>query len=95
MNLDEKTFLAVFDGVPTFEVPAEKFPIGIIDLLAAESQVFPSKGECRKMIQGGGVSLNKEKVADIQRVVTAEDLIAEKYILVQRGKKNYYLVIVE
>ena len=47
------------------------------------------------MIQGGGVSLNKEKVADIQRVVTTEDLIAEKYILVQRGKKNYYLVIVE
>jgi tyrosyl-tRNA synthetase len=47
------------------------------------------------MIQGGGVSLNKEKVSDIQRIVTAEDLIAEKYILVQRGKKNYYLVIVE
>ena len=95
MNLDEKTFLAVFDGVPTFEVEASKFPIGIIDLLAAETQVFPSKGECRKMIQGGGVSLNKEKVTDIQRVVTADDLIAEKYILVQRGKKNYYLVIVE
>jgi tyrosyl-tRNA synthetase len=66
-----------------------------IDLCAEKSSIFPSKGECRKMIQGGGVSLNKEKVSDIQRVVTAEDLIAEKYILVQRGKKNYYLVIVE
>ena len=94
MNLDEKTFLAVFDGVPTFEITADKFPMGIIDLLAGESQVFPSKGECRKMIQGGGVSLNKEKVTDIAATVTSADLIAGKYLLVQKGKKNYYLVIV-
>ena len=58
-------------------------------------EIFPSKGECRKMVQGGGVALNKEKVADAMRPVTEADLIAGKYLLVQRGKKNYYLVTVE
>ena len=94
-RLDEQTLLQVFDGVPQFKVSKEELGCSFIDLCAEKSTIFPSKGECRKMIQGGGVSLNKEKVADIQRTVTAEDLIAEKYILVQRGKKNYYLVIVE
>ena len=94
-RLDEQTLLQVFDGVPQFKVSKEELGCSFIDLCAEKSTIFPSKGECRTMIQGGGVSLNKEKVADIQRVVTAEDLIAEKYILVQRGKKNYYLVIVE
>ena len=92
MGLDEKTFLAVFDGVPTFEVPAEKFPLGIIDLLAAESQVFPSKGECRKMIQANGVSINKEKVADINAQIGSESFINGKYILAQKGKKNYFII---
>ena len=92
MGLDEKTFLAVFDGVPTFEVPAEKFPLGIIDLLAAESQVFPSKGECRKMIQANGVSINKEKVADINAQISSESFIGGKYILAQKGKKNYFII---
>ena len=94
-RLDEQTLLQVFDGVPQFKVSKEDLGCSFIDLCAEKSSIFPSKGECRKMIQGGGVSLNKEKVSDIQRTVTAEDLIAEKYILVQRGKKNYYLVIVE
>ena len=94
-RLDEQTLLQVFDGVPQFKVSKEELGCSFIDLCAEKSTIFPSKGECRKMIQGGGVSLNKEKVADIQRVITAEDLIADKYILVQRGKKNYYLVIVE
>jgi tyrosyl-tRNA synthetase len=94
-RLDEQTLLQVFDGVPQFKVSKADLGCSFIDLCAEKCAIFPSKGECRKMIQGGGVSLNKEKVADIQRVVTAEDLIAEKYILVQRGKKNYYLVIVE
>ena len=92
MGLDEKTFLAVFDGVPTFEVPAEKFPLGVIDLLAAESQVFPSKGECRKMIQANGVSINKEKVADINTQIGSESFINGKYILAQKGKKNYFII---
>ena len=94
-RLDEQTLLQVFDGVPQFKVSKEELGCSFIDLCAEECAIFPSKGECRKMIQGGGVSLNKEKVSDIQRTITAEDLIAEKYILVQRGKKNYYLVIVE
>ena len=94
-SLDEKTFLQVFDGVPTFDVPAGKFPLNIIDLLAVETSVFPSKGECRKMVQAGGVSLNKEKVADPMRAIAESDLIDGKYLLVQKGKKNYYLVIAE
>ncbi len=92
MNLDEKTFLAVFDGVPTFEVAAEKFPVGVIDLLSVESAVFPSKGECRKMIQSNGVSINKEKMADINAVIGSESFINGKYILAQRGKKNYFII---
>jgi tyrosyl-tRNA synthetase len=94
-RLDEQTLLQVFDGVPQFKVSKEELGCSFIDLCAEKSTIFPSKGECRKMIQGGGVSLSKEKVADPMRVVTAEDLIAGKYLLVQRGKKNYYLVIVE
>ena len=94
-SLDEATLLQVFEGVPQFTITRADLEKPFVDIVADACKVFPSKGECRKMVQGGGVSLNKEKVADIQRVVTAEDLIAEKYILVQRGKKNYYLVIVE
>ena len=90
--LDEKTFLAVFDGVPTFNVPAAELPCGLLDLLAVKTQVFPSKGEARKMVQGGGVSLNKDKVTDFAREVTPADIIDDKYILIQRGKKNYFIV---
>ena len=91
-SLDEKTFLAVFDGVPTFEVEDSKFPMGIIDLLAAESKVFPSKGECRKMIQAAGVSINKEKVTDANAMRGSESYINGKYILAQKGKKNYFII---
>ena len=91
-SLDEKTFLAVFDGVPTFEVEDSKFPMGIIDLLAAESKVVPSKGECRKMIQAAGVSINKEKVTDANAMIGSESYINGKYILAQKGKKNYFII---
>ena len=91
-KLDEKTFLAVFGGVPTFNVPASKLPCGILDFLAAETQVFPSKGECRKMIQGGGVSLNKDKITDIDYQVTGQDILDGKYILAQKGRKNYFII---
>ena len=91
-SLDEKTFLAVFDGVPTFEVAADKFPLGIIDLLAGETSVFPSKGECRKMIQANGVSIDKEKVNDINAQIGEESFINGKYILAQKGKKNYFII---
>ncbi|MCH5329696.1 MAG: tyrosine--tRNA ligase [Alistipes sp.] len=94
-RLDEQTLLQVFEGVPQFTVPKSDLGCTFIDLAAEKTQIFPSKGECRKMIQGGGVSLNKEKVTDPMRTVAADDLIAGKYLLVQRGKKNYYLVTAE
>ncbi len=96
-HLDEKTLLEVFEGVPQFTISAEDLKAGIpvIELLAAKTAVFPSKGEARKMIQGGGVSINKEKVADINAVIDAGSLIAGKYIIAQRGKKNYFLLIAQ
>ena len=94
-RLDEQTLLQVFEGVPQFRIARTELAMPFVELAAEKTQVFPSKGECRKMVQGGGVSLNKEKVSDPMRPVTEEDLIAGKYLLVQRGKKNYYLVIAE
>lgn len=94
-SLDEKTFLAVFDGVPTFEIEKDKLPCPILDFLAVETGIFPSKGEARKMIQGNGFSLNKEKVTDFNRDITDADIIDGKYILAQKGKKDYYLVIIK
>ena len=91
-KLDERTFLAVFSGVPTFDVKKEDLPCGIIVLLSVKTQVFPSKGECRKMIQGGGVSVNKDKIASIDHEITENDIVDGKYILVQRGKKNYFII---
>ena len=91
-SLDEKTFLQVFEGVATFEVPASTLPAGIIDLLSVATGIFPSKGECRKMIQSGGVSINKDKVTDINAVITDEHVIGGKYILAQKGKKNYFII---
>ena len=94
-HLDEKTFLQVFDGVATFTLERSRLPLGIIDLLAVETSVFPSKGECRKMIQAGGVSINKDKVTDINATIDDSCLIGNKYILAQKGKKNYFIIKVE
>ncbi len=94
-KLDEQTLLQVFEGVPQFRIERAALGCPMVDLCAEKTQIFASKGECRKLIQGGGVSLNKEKVADPMQLVTDADLIAGKYLLVQRGKKNYYLVIAE
>ncbi len=91
-KLDEKTFLAVFDGVPTFSVPASELPCGLLDLLAVKTAIFPSKGEARKMVQGGGVSINKDKIGDIDYQVSTSDIIDGKYILAQKGKKNYFII---
>lgn len=94
-SLDEKTFLAVFDGVPTFEIERAKLPVALLDALAVETAIFPSKGEARKMIQGNGFSLNKEKVTDINYQLSEADIVDNKYILAQKGKKDYYLIIVK
>ena len=93
-KIDEQTLLSVFEGVPQFEVSAaEVVGTKAVDLLAEKTQCFASKGEMRKLTQGGGVSINKEKLADFDREITADDLIEGKYLLVQRGKKNYFLII--
>jgi tyrosyl-tRNA synthetase len=91
-KLDENTFLSVFDGVPQHEVSTSKLGGNIIDMLAVETNIFPSKGECRKMIQANGLSINKEKFTAIDGTLTSENLINGKYILVQKGKKNYYIL---
>ena len=95
LKLDEATLLAVFEGVPMFEVSKDKaLGAKAVDLLAETTSCFPSKGEMRKLTQGGGVSVNKEKLDAFDREITSDDLINGKYIIVQRGKKNYFLIIV-
>lgn len=93
-KLDEDTLLAVFDGVPRFDVSRDEISAGIkaIDLFTEKAAIFNSKGELRKLIQSGGVSLNKEKIESVDAVVTADSLLDGKYLLVQRGKKNYFLL---
>ncbi|MDH6323248.1 tyrosyl-tRNA synthetase [Parabacteroides sp. PF5-5] len=94
-KLDEDTLLSVFEGVPQFEISRDELSAGIkaIDLCTEKAAVFPSKGEMRKLVQSGGVSLNKEKLADSETLINSSYLLNDKYLLVQRGKKNYYLLI--
>lgn len=96
LKLDEATLLAVFDGVPRFEVSRDQV-VGAkaVDLLAETTKCFPSKGEMRKLTQGGGVSLNKEKLAAFDQEITDNDLIDGKYLIAQQGKKKYFLIIVK
>lgn len=95
-KLDEETLLAVFEGVPQFRLSKELFndEVKFIDLLTDHAAVFPSKGEMRKMVQAGGVSVNKEKLTNHDEIVQLSGLLNEKYLLVQKGKKNYFLLIV-
>ncbi|MDY5125685.1 MAG: tyrosine--tRNA ligase [Prevotella sp.] len=94
MKLDEQTLLDIFEGVPQFEIAKDQLGQPAVDLFTQAAQVFASKGEMRKLVQGGGVSINKEKLAAFDRAISADDLIDGKYLLVQRGKKNYYLITV-
>ena len=92
-SLDEDTFLSVFEGVPQFEMKKEDLSAGILDVLAEKTAVFESKGEARRMIQSNAVSINKEKITeDFQ--LSENNLLNGKYILTQKGKKNYFLIIV-
>lgn len=95
-KLDEDTLLAVFDGVPTFEVSKDEV-LGkkLMDVLTEDAAVFASKGEMRKLIQNGGFAVNKEKVSDLELTLNADSLLNEKYLLVQKGKKNYFLLILK
>lgn len=96
-SLSEKQVLEMFEGIPQFNISKSELSAGIdaATLLAEKAAVFPSKGETKKLIQGGGVSVNKEKVADVMQVFNAESLINDKFIVVQKGKKNYFLLIAE
>ena len=97
-NMDEDTFLQVFEGVPQFEVESSILDgegVNFVNLCTEHASIFPSKGEARKLIQGGGVSLNKEKILSTDATVKKDDLLSGKYLLVQKGKKNYYLIIVK
>jgi tyrosyl-tRNA synthetase len=92
-SLDEDTFLSVFEGVPQFEMNKADLGLGILDILAEKTQIFASKGEARRMISSNAVSINKEKITeDVQ--LSENDLLNGKYILAQKGKKNYFLIIV-
>lgn len=94
-KIDEETLLSVFEGVPQFEINKEELKEGIkaVDLLAEKTAVFPSKGEMRKTVQGGGVMINKEKLTAFDQIIDENALLNDKYILAQRGKKNYFLII--
>jgi tyrosyl-tRNA synthetase len=93
-KLDKDTFLAVFEGVPTFEVARAKLDRGvpIVELLATETEAFPSKGDLRRTIKGNGLSLNKAKLTDQEYTVNESDLINGAYLLIQKGKKNYIII---
>ena len=94
-KLDEATLLDVFAGVPQYEISQSDISAGIkaVDLLTEKAAVFPSKGEMRKLVQSGGVSVNKEKLSDFDAMINSAYLLGDKYILVQKGKKNYFLLI--
>lgn len=93
-NIDEQTLLDVFEGVPQSELSAEDIDAGVtlLDLLSVKTNIFPSKGEARKMILAGGVSINKEKASDPNMIIGKDSLIDGKYIIAQKGKKNYFLI---
>ena len=96
-SLSKEDVLEVFEGLPQFTLAKNEFSAGInaTDLLAEKTTVFPSKGEARKMISGGGVSINKEKIADPALILTTKNLINGIFLVAQKGKKNYYLIIAE
>ena len=95
-QLDEATLNDVFKDVPHYEIDRNQLGLPAIDLLNQDGMdIFPSKSEMRKLVKGGGVSLNKEKLEAFDRIISADDLIDGKYLLVQRGKKNYYLLSVK
>jgi tyrosyl-tRNA synthetase len=96
-RIDESTFLSVFDGVPMFNIGRSEIAKGITfsELAAEKTEVFPSKGELRRTVNGGGVSINKDKIEDAEMLIEESMLISSKYLLIQKGKKNYFLIKVE
>ena len=81
--------------MPTSEISREDLPCNILEVLTAKTGIFPSKGEARKMIQGNGLSINKDKMADPNYELSEKDILDDKYVLIQKGKKNYYIIKVK
>jgi len=96
-TLNEKLLLEIMDGVPQMNISRAELEAGVnvVELLSDKTSILPSRGEARKMVTAGGVSLNKLKLTDVAQNITSSNLLQGKYLLVQKGKKNYYLVIVE
>jgi len=94
-KIREDMFLAVFEGVPQFEIESPDLSMNVLKFLVDESEVFPSRGELRRLIKGGWVSINKEKLVDAEKRITRADFINDRYMLVQKGKKNYFLIRVK
>ena len=96
-QLNEATFLDVFNGVPNFSITSNSINkgINIIDLLCGDTNVFSSKSELRRLMKDNGLSINKEKVQNTETIINQDFLIKEKYILIQKGKKKYFLIIVQ
>ena len=96
-ELNDEEILAIFSGVPNFTISKADLEAGIniSDLLAVKTTVFPSKGETKKMIQGGGVAVNREKVATPEDIFNSANLINNKYLIAQKGKRNYFLIVAE
>jgi tyrosyl-tRNA synthetase len=96
-RIDENTFLSVFEGVPMYNVEMAQIENGVTfsELAAEQTEIFPSKGELRRTVKGGGVSINKDKINDPEMTINKSNLINNKYILIQKGKKNYYLIKVD
>ncbi len=94
-GIREDVFLSVFDGVPRFEIAANILPCRIPEILTVHTAIFGSKGELKRLVEGGGLFINKSKILETEREIIREDLINNKYLLVQKGKKNYFLIIVK
>ncbi len=96
-KMDEQTFFSVFEGVPQYRIAREILEKGIPiqDLLAVNTNILPSKTEARKMIQSGAISINKEKITSINEIIDVSYLLNQKNILIQKGKKNYYIILVD
>ena len=97
-SLDEETLLQIFEGVPQFNInmtDVASESIGFIDMFTEKSNIFASKGELRRLIKGGGVAMNSQKIEDGEMKITSQNLISNKYIIIQKGKKNYFLVIIK
>lgn len=97
LKISENDFLSVFEGVPQVVISKNEIEKGIdiIEFLSDKTKIFPSRGEARKMLEGGGISLNKEKIQELELIVNMKNVIKDKYILAQKGKKNYYLIIID